>query len=59
MFVQRADRENILVLVMIATKGVFTVKPMGAGVLLVRLFSLCFGVLAVASAAKLAFFCCF
>jgi hypothetical protein len=59
MFVQRADRENILILIMIAAEGAFTVEPMGAGMLLVGLFSLRFGVLAVASAAKLAFFCCF
>jgi hypothetical protein len=59
MLVQSAERENILVLVVIVAEWMFTVEPMGAGVLLVGFFSLCFGVLAVASAAKLAFFCCF
>jgi hypothetical protein len=59
MLVRRADKENILILVVVAAEGAFTVKPMGAGVLLVGLFSLRFSVLAVASAAKLAFFCCF
>ena len=54
MLVRSAERENILVLVVVAAEGAFTVKPMGAGMLLVGLFSLLLGVLAEASAAKLA-----
>jgi hypothetical protein len=58
MLVQSAERENILVLVVIAAEGVFTVKPMGAGVLLLRFLVLLLAVLAE-STAGLAVFCCF
>jgi hypothetical protein len=59
MFVRRADRENILILVVIAAEWTFTVEPMGAGMLLVGFFGLLLGVLAEAAVSKLVFFCCF
>jgi uncharacterized membrane protein YgdD (TMEM256/DUF423 family) len=58
MLVWSAERENILVLVMVATEGVFTVKPMGGSVLLLGFLVLLLAVLAEATAG-LAAFCCF
>jgi hypothetical protein len=59
MLVWSAERENILILVMILAEGSFTVKPMGGGMLLVGFFDLLLGVLVEVAALKLAFFLLF
>jgi hypothetical protein len=58
MFVRRADRENILILVVVATEGAFTVKPMRGSMLLLGFLALLLAVLAEVTAG-LAVFCCF